>query len=103
MDPDDPRRQQILDFLRPQVIGDDMTSQLIRRLADDVEAGGDSVRSLEPIAHLTWAEAAALRVMGAAHRLALAGDAPEYAAHLPSCGGDGDVEAAWPALRELCA
>jgi hypothetical protein len=41
--------------------------------------------------------------MGAAHRLALAGDAPDYAAHLPSCGGDGDEEAAWEALRELCA
>jgi len=40
--------------------------------------------------------------MGAAHRLALAGAAPRYARHLPTCGGGGDVEGAWAALRELC-
>lgn len=104
MDQHGARRQQIVAWLRPQAeFGDDLTSRLIARLADDVEGGGDTIRSLEPIADLTFPDAPALRVLGAAHRLALAGAAPAYAAHLPSCGGDGDADAAWPALRELCS
>ena len=40
-----------------------------------------------------------LRLMGAVHRLALSGRAPDLAAAYPSCGGDGDPERAWPAFR----
>jgi hypothetical protein len=43
----------------------------------------------------------ALRLLGALHFLALEQSAPDYAAHLPSCGGDGDVEAAWAAASRL--
>ena len=75
---------------------------LLRALADDVEAGGPAWRPLAPVAHLPADDAVPLRLMGAAHRLALTGTAPAYAAHLPTCGGDGDAEAAWPALRDLC-
>lgn len=44
-----------------------------------------------------------LRVLGAVHRLVLAGAVPELGAHYPSVGGDGDATAAWPALRALLA
>jgi hypothetical protein len=97
-------RTQIVEWLRAQsTYGDDLTARLIARLADDVEAGGESIRSLLPIADLPHTSAPSLRVLGAAHRLAIRGDAPAYAAHLPTCGGDGDEEGAWLALRDLCA
>ena len=76
---------------------------LLRALADDVEAGGPSWRPLAPVAHLPDDDVVPLRLLGAAHRLALTGLAPDYAAHLPTCGGDGDPGAAWHALRDLCA
>jgi hypothetical protein len=41
-----------------------------------------------------------LRLFGGLHRLALEGGAPALAAHLPSTGGDGDADAAWPALLD---
>ena len=39
-----------------------------------------------------------LRLGGAAHFRALRGAAPRVAAHYPSTGGDGDVDAAWSAV-----
>lgn len=42
-----------------------------------------------------------LRLLGALHFLALDETAPLYAAHLPSCGGDGDADAAWSQARIL--
>jgi hypothetical protein len=44
-----------------------------------------------------------VRLMGALHYLALTGEAPELAAHFPSCGGDGDAEALWEVAQELLA
>lgn len=43
----------------------------------------------------------ALRLLGALHFLALEASAPEYAAHLPSCGGDGDPRGAWRAASAM--
>ncbi|MDP9396174.1 MAG: DUF2332 domain-containing protein, partial [Actinomycetota bacterium] len=37
-----------------------------------------------------------------AHRLVLAGRAPELAAYYPSAGGRADAAQAWPAFREVC-
>jgi hypothetical protein len=42
-----------------------------------------------------------LRVLGAVHRLVLAGQAPALAAHYPSAGGRFEPEGAWRALREV--
>ncbi len=42
-----------------------------------------------------------VRLMGALHYLALTGEAPALAAHLPSCGGDGDADAIWELAQEL--
>jgi hypothetical protein len=80
-----------------------LTAGLLARAAADVDAGGPLWPALRPHAHLPYGAALPLRLAGAAHRLALAGDAPVYAAHLPTCGGDGDLEGAWSALRTLAA
>ena len=42
-----------------------------------------------------------LRMMGAVHRLALTGEAPELARYYPTCGGEVDFPAAWRAFREV--
>ena len=97
-------RQRVIKSLRYQSgAPEPMYEVLLRALADDVEADGPGWRPFAAVAHLPWTENLPLRLMGAAHRLALTGDAPDYARHLPSCGGDGDAEAAWPVLRDLCA
>jgi hypothetical protein len=44
-----------------------------------------------------------VRLMGALHYLALNGEAPELAAHFPSCGGDSDADALWEVAQELLA
>ncbi len=75
--------------------------ELLEHLAADAEAGGPTWDLLgrtvdDPPAHVPQ-----LRVLGAVHRLVLAGAVPELAARYPSAGGDGDAAAAWPALRSL--
>ena len=99
---DDRRRRVVADQLRFQALAEPFYGALLEHLADDIVEGGPSWRPLSIIADLPDTENLSLRLMGAAHRVALAGSAPDYAAHLPSCGGDGDAEAAWPALRALC-
>ena len=74
---------------------------LLERMADDVAAGGPTWDLLGDTADDPPGFVPQLRLLGAVHRLALRGDAPELAARYPSCGGDGDAAAAWPALRAL--
>jgi len=81
-------------------LGSPIYADLIARAADDLEAGGPVWRAVEPYADRPFNFAHHLRLMGATHRLALAGEAPGLAAHYPSTGGDGDSGAAW---RELVA
>ena len=82
-------------------LGSPLYADLIERAADDLEAGGPVWRTVEPYAHESDSFTHHLRLMGATHRLALAGEAPDLAAHYPSTGGDGDADAAWAALLEL--
>jgi hypothetical protein len=98
----DPRTK-VADELRrqSQITACPLTAGLCARAATDVLARGPVWDALRPHAHLPAGAILPLRFAGAAHRLALAGDAPDYAAHLPTCGGDGDVDAAWRALRVL--
>jgi hypothetical protein len=58
---------------------------------------------LEPHAEESFGAAYPIRLLGGVHRMVLAGDAPVLAAHFPTTGGDGDVDAMWPAYRDLVA
>ena len=73
-------------------IGSPFYGVLERSLADDVETGGPTWALLESRADGPPGDALALRLLGGAHRMVLAGDAPELARHYPSVGGDGDGE-----------
>jgi hypothetical protein len=70
---------------------------------DDVVRGGPVWRFLEPHASEPFEKVYALRLLGAAHRMALTGDAPELAAHFPSTSGDGDAGAAMRILAAMVA
>jgi hypothetical protein len=96
-------RSKVLENLRWQadVTDDPLTARVLGAAHADAVAGGPTWDRLRPLAHLASGAALALRLAGAAHRLALAGLAPGYAAHLPTCGGDGDLEAAAAAFVAL--
>jgi hypothetical protein len=95
-------RRDLAEHLRFQALADPFYGVLLDALADEIVAGGPAWRPLAQIAHVDGTQNLPLRLMGAAHRAALGGTAPDYAAHLPTCGGDGDAQAAWPAFRALC-
>jgi hypothetical protein len=82
-------------------LGSPLYAALLERAAEDCAAGGPIWRLLGEHADDPPGSVPALRLMGAVHALVLSGRAPEVAAHYPSAGGDGDAEAAWPALRAL--
>ena len=55
--------------------------------------GGAGAALLAPHADAQFGDAFPLRLLGGVHRMVLAGEAPELAAHFASAGGDGDAEA----------
>jgi len=87
--------------LGAEALGSALYDDLFKRMAEDVEADGPTWTLLEPHAGESLGQAYPLRVLGGAHRLALDGDAPELARHLPSTGGDGDHDGAWRAVVAL--
>jgi hypothetical protein len=95
-------KDSVIEWLRGQALADAFYGGLMNHLADDIEGGGSTWRPFAQLDGVALAQNLPLRVAGAAHRLALAGEAPGYAIHLPTCGGDGDAEAAWPEFRTLC-
>jgi hypothetical protein len=76
---------------------------LLERAAGDVDAHGPAWELLRRRAGEPEGDALPLRLMAAAHRLVLAGAAPELARWYPSAGGAGRPEQAWPDLRALLA
>ena len=82
-------------------LGSPIYGEMLERAAADIETGGPVWRTVEPYADRPPNFAIHLRLFGATHRLALAGDAPALAAHYPSTGGDGDADAAWKAFVAL--
>ena len=78
-------------------------ARLTRLMAADVEAGGPCWELLGPYALEPSTEYYPLRALAGVHRMALDGSAPDLRSHYPSVGGDGDVEAAWPAVRSALA
>jgi hypothetical protein len=101
-------REQLASTFRVQAgwcgrLGSPLYAGVLERAALDIEAGGPVWSVVGPYAERPPRFAHHLRMLGAVHRLVLSGGAPELAAHYPSTGGDGDVEATWRVLRELLA
>src|SRR3954469_2240081 len=84
-----------------QRLGSPIYAHLLGNAADDLDAGGPVWRVVEPYLDKPFNFTHHLRLLGETHRLALAGEAPELAAHYPSTGGDGDPEGAWNAFIAL--
>jgi hypothetical protein len=81
--------------------GSPLYAELLARAADDLEAGGVFAELVEGFEGHPVLLVLPLRVMGAVHRLVLAGRAPALAAHYPSAGGRFEAEGAWRALLEV--
>lgn len=71
-------------------IGSPLYAALLTGLACDHLSGGLTAELLEGVSEQPVHDAVPLRYLATAHRLALSGDAPELAAHYPSCGGRWD-------------
>ena len=84
-------------------LGSPLYGSLLRRAADDLGSGGAVWGVLDGFEKEPAGAAIALRLMGAVHRLVLAGEVPALAQRYPSMGGDGDAIAAWPAFRQTLA
>src|SRR4051812_29960869 len=82
-------------------LGSPIYGEMLERAAADMEAGGPVWRTVEPYADKPLNFATHLRLMGATHRLALAGEAPALAAHYPSTGGGRDPELTWDPFIEV--
>ncbi len=76
---------------------------LLYRMATDTEQRGPTWDRLAVTVDDPPGFLAHLGLLAGVHYLVLAGEAPDLAAHYPSTGGDGDAEAAWPALRAVLA
>jgi hypothetical protein len=103
-----PARAAIAERLRRQAgsavqRGSPLYVGLLERIAADVDAGGPAWALLCRRAEEPEGDALPLRLMAAAHRLVLAGEAPALARWYPSAGGAGGAEQAWPDLRALLA
>ena len=101
-------REGLAEFLELESVGCEVLGSLFyrdleRRMADDVRAGGVVWDVLGPHAHEHPRAAYTLRLLGGVHRMVLSGEAPDLAKHYPSTGGDGDVDAVWPAYAALLA
>ena len=99
------RRAEILAMFRKQAetcaaMGSPIYGDLLGRCGDDFAGGGVVARVLAGWVGHPVLDNVALRLLGAAHYLALCGDAPALAACFPSCGGSYDGARAWPALLE---
>jgi len=110
-----PNRARAVFLLRDQArqcaaMGSPLYAALLESAAEDARAGGPTFALLEPDpASGPRGDALGLRLLAAAHRLALEGRAPELASQLPSTRPAERAEApvdavtAWAALRDLIA
>jgi hypothetical protein len=83
-------------------MGSPLYAQLLEHAAQDAADGGPTYDVLEPYdSHSFRADALALRLMAAVHRLVLLGRAPALAACYPSVGGDATRPETGDAFRTL--
>lgn len=98
------RDTEILAMFRKQAetcaaMGSAIYGDLLSRCADDLAGGGLVARVLAGWLGHPVLDNVPLRLLGAAHFLALRGDAPALAACFPSAGGIYDATRAWAALQ----
>ena len=80
-------------------LGSPMYEAILRRMAEDVRAGGPCLAALEP--HMPRSRMLApLLLLAAIHRMVLEGQLPDVTRFYPSAGGSFDLEAVWPLLLE---
>jgi hypothetical protein len=79
-------------------LGSPMYELLLRRIAEDVRAGGPCLAALEP--HARNSRMLPPLLLAAIHRMVLEGRLPEAARFYPSTGGQADVDALWPYFLE---
>jgi hypothetical protein len=82
-------------------VGSQFYAVLLERMRDDAAVGGPvrvALRGHERDRVDQWD---AFRLLAGVHRIVLSGHAAELEKRYPSTGGDGDAEAAWPAVREV--
>ena len=84
-------------------LGSPLYGRLLSLLATEVAQTGPTWEVIAPRAELRFGQAGPLRLLGAAHRLALRGAAPSWALMLPSCGGEvpttnGELISGWSEL-----
>lgn len=82
-------------------LGSPMYADLLRRLVDDYELRGSSTVVLAGFENHPPDALIGLRLLGAVHRLVLAGEVPELAVFYPSVGGDWDPVLGWEAFRQV--
>jgi hypothetical protein len=84
-------------------LGSPMYDELLRRVADDLDAGGPSVAVLAGHEDDPGPSGLALRLAGSVHRLVLERRAGALAAYYPTVGGTWDLDAGWPVFRQVLA
>jgi hypothetical protein len=84
-------------------MGSALYAGLLARCADDYAASGAVARAVDGWRGHPVLDNLPLRLLGAAHFLALCGEAPALAACFPSTGGRFAPEPAWRALHALLA
>ena len=81
-----------------EIMRSPLYAQTVKLALADYRAGGVMRRFFERNPARKAMSTPGVRLMGALHFLALRGEAPEIARHLPSCGGDADAQALWNAM-----
>jgi hypothetical protein len=84
-------------------VGSQFYAVLLEQMRGDAADGGPIRTALHGHERDRVDEWDAFRLLAGVHRIVLSGHAPELEPRYPSAGGDGDAEAAWPAVRELIA
>jgi hypothetical protein len=84
-------------------LGSPMYDGLLRRVADDLDAGGPAVAVLSGHEDDPGPSGLALRLAGSVHRLVLERRAGALAACYPTVGGTWDLDTGWSVFRDLLA
>jgi hypothetical protein len=84
-------------------VGSRFYADLLELMRDDAADGGPIRAALRGHERDRVDEWDGFRLLAGVHRIVLSGQATDLEAHYPSTGGDGDAEAAWPAVRDMIA